>query len=56
MLRSPAVVSVLPNTYDAAQLEEFTGASDAAPVTDAQATLIERLFTTNYGLPVEAKR
>jgi len=56
VLRSPSVVSALPNIYDAAQLEEFAGASDAAPVTDAQATLIERLFATNYGLPVEAKR
>lgn len=56
VLRSPSVVSALPNIYNAAQLEEFAEASDAAPVTDVQATLIERLFTTNYGLPVEAKR
>ena len=56
VLRSPSVVSALPNIYDVAQLEEFAGASGIAPVTDAQAAVIERLFTSNYGLPVEVKR
>lgn len=56
ILRSPSVVSVLPNVYDAAQLEEFAAASDAPAVTDAQAATIERLFASNYGLPVEVAR
>jgi aryl-alcohol dehydrogenase-like predicted oxidoreductase len=53
VLRSPSVVSVLPNIYDTAQLEEFAAASDVPPVSDAQAARIERLFASNYGLPVE---
>lgn len=56
ILRSPSVVSVLPNVYDVAQLEEFAAASGAAPVTDVQAATIERLFASNYGLPVEVAR
>ncbi len=56
VLRTPAIVSALPNIYDLAQLEEFAAASDVAPVTEAQAAEVERLFATNYGLPVEATR
>lgn len=56
ILRSPSVVSVLPNVYDVAQLEEFAAASGATPVTVAQAATIERLFASNYGLPVEVAR
>jgi aryl-alcohol dehydrogenase-like predicted oxidoreductase len=52
VLHSPTVVSALPNIYDAGQVDEFAAASDAAPITDAQAAEIERLFETNYGLPV----
>lgn len=53
VLRSPSVVSALPNVYDVAQLEEFAAASDALPILDAQAEAIERLYADNYGLPVE---
>jgi len=53
VLRSPSVVSVLPNIYDASQLEEFAAASEVSVVTDAQAATVERLFATNYGLPAE---
>ncbi len=53
VLHSPAVVSALPNIYDRAQLAEFAAASDVAPITDAQATTIERLYEENYGLPRE---
>ncbi len=51
VLRSPTVVSALPNIYDAGQVDEFAGASDAAPITDAQADEVERLYESNYGLP-----
>jgi hypothetical protein len=50
-LRSPQVVTALPNIYDAVQVDEFAAASDAAPITDAQAEEIARLYATNYGLP-----
>ena len=53
VLRSPAIVSVLPNVYDLAQLEEFAAASDVPPITEAQAHEMERLYADNYGLPVE---
>ena len=53
VLHSPSVVSALPNIYDVAQLEEFAAASDALPILDAQAEAIERLYASNYGLPVE---
>lgn len=53
VLNSPEVVSAFPNIYDAAQIEEFAGASDVADVTAEQATRIEELFERNYGLPVE---
>lgn len=52
VLRSPSVVSALPNIYDAGQVDEFTGACDQMPITDAQAATIEDLFEANYGLPV----
>jgi aryl-alcohol dehydrogenase-like predicted oxidoreductase len=50
VLRSPSVVSALPNIYDRAQLEEFVAASDAPDITGTQAAHIERLFESNYGL------
>ncbi|GMU40701.1 MAG: oxidoreductase [Chloroflexota bacterium] len=53
VLHSPAVVSALPNIYDRAQLAEFAAASEVAPITDAQAATIERLYEGNYGLPRE---
>ncbi len=54
VMRSPSVVTVLPNIYDADQVDEFAAAPDQAPITEAQAAEIERLFETNYGLPVGA--
>lgn len=50
VLHSPTVVSALPNIYDAEQVDEFAAAADVAPITDAQAAEIERLFEGNYGL------
>ena len=52
VLRSPTVVSALPNIYDAGQVDEFAAAPDQAAITDVQADVIEQLFETNYGLPV----
>ncbi|MEX2445824.1 MAG: aldo/keto reductase [Dehalococcoidia bacterium] len=54
VLRSPSVVSALPNIYDRDQLVEFTGASDIPDVTDEEAARVARLFEENYGLPREA--
>ncbi len=53
VLRAPEVVSALPNIYDADQVYEFAGAADAPVITDDEAARVERLFETNYGLPVE---
>jgi aryl-alcohol dehydrogenase-like predicted oxidoreductase len=53
ILRSPEVVSTLPNIYDADQVDDFAGASDAPEVTDDQVARVEQLFEGNYGLPVE---
>jgi aryl-alcohol dehydrogenase-like predicted oxidoreductase len=53
VLRSHEVVSALPNIYDASQVDEFAGASEAPEITDEQAARIEQLFERNYGLPVE---
>jgi aryl-alcohol dehydrogenase-like predicted oxidoreductase len=55
VLRTPQVVSALPNVYDLAQLDEFVGASAAAEITDAQAARVEQLFDSNYGLPREVE-
>jgi len=52
VLRSPMVVSALPNIYDAAQVDEFAAAPEHPPISDAQAATIEQLFESNYGLPV----
>jgi len=54
VLRSPSVVTALPNIYDADQVDEFAAAPDQAPISDAQAAEIERLFEHNYGMPVGA--
>lgn len=53
VLHSPTVVSALPNIYDADQVDEFAAAPDQAPVTEAQAAEIERLYEANYGLPAD---
>ncbi len=50
-LHSPQIVSVLPNIYNLDQIEEFTAASDARDVTDAQARRVNELYDANFGLP-----
>jgi aryl-alcohol dehydrogenase-like predicted oxidoreductase len=52
VLRSPSVVTALPNIYNADQVDEFAAAPDQLSISDAQAAEVERLFETNYGLPV----
>ena len=52
-LRTPEVVSALPNIYDHEQLDEFAAASDAPDITDEQNARIEELFESNYGLERE---
>jgi hypothetical protein len=49
-MRTPEVVSALPNIYDREQLAEFAGASDVPDITDPEAARIEELFEANYGL------
>ena len=51
VLRSPAVVSALPNVYDREQLIDFLGASDLPDITVGQAMRVERLFEDNWGIP-----
>jgi aryl-alcohol dehydrogenase-like predicted oxidoreductase len=53
VLRTPAVVSAVPNIYDLAQLDEFAGASNVPDLTDEQVSRIDALYESNYGLPRE---
>ncbi len=53
VLRTPEVVSALPNIYDREQLAEFAGASDAPEISEAQCRRIGELFESNYGLARE---
>jgi len=53
VLRTPEVVSALPNIYGHEQLDEFAAASDVPDITDEQNARIEELFQSNYGLEVE---
>jgi len=48
VLRSPRVVSVLPNVYDHDQLSEFLRAPARRPTSTAQAAEVERLFDSNF--------
>jgi aryl-alcohol dehydrogenase-like predicted oxidoreductase len=50
ILHEPTVASILPNTYDAAGLDDFT-AYDAAPaLTDAEYDHIQALYNRNFDL------
>lgn len=53
VLRTPQVVSALPNIYGREQLNEFVRAATTPDITDDEATRIEELFETNYGLERE---
>jgi aryl-alcohol dehydrogenase-like predicted oxidoreductase len=50
LLAEPAVVSTLPNIYDAAQLAEFAEASDLPPLSAAQMERIAELAVRNFGV------
>jgi aryl-alcohol dehydrogenase-like predicted oxidoreductase len=56
VLRTPEVVSALPNIYELAQIEEFAAASDVPDITDEEAARVEALFAENYGLPREQEQ
>jgi aryl-alcohol dehydrogenase-like predicted oxidoreductase len=56
VLSSPAVASVLPNIYDAEQLEEFVAAAESPPLTADELSRIARLYEANFGLAPEPAR
>jgi len=56
VLSSPAVASVLPNIYDAEQLDEFVGAAESTPLTADELTGIANLYEANFGLAPEPAR
>ncbi|MEO8458011.1 MAG: aldo/keto reductase [Chloroflexota bacterium] len=49
-LESPNVVSILPNIYDAEQLEEFVAGADVAPLTAAELAEIAEMYPENFGV------
>ena len=54
ILSSRPVASVLPNIYDAEQLQEFAEASDTAPLSDDELARIAELYQANFYLPQAA--
>ena len=50
ILSSPSVSSVLPNVYDAEQLEEFAAASDTPELTAGELARIAGLYERNFDL------
>ncbi|MBV8344899.1 MAG: aldo/keto reductase [Candidatus Eremiobacteraeota bacterium] len=50
LLREPRVMSVLPNIYDRAQLEEFAAAPDAPPLEPGELERIDALYRQNFGI------
>ncbi|HVP05385.1 MAG TPA: aldo/keto reductase [Dehalococcoidia bacterium] len=49
-LESPNTVSVLPNIYDAEQLEEFAAGSDVPPLTADEFARIAEMYPDNFGV------
>ena len=49
-MRSPEVVSALPNIYNKDQLYEFSAASNCSDISDEEAARVELLYESNYGL------
>ena len=56
LLASPAVMTTLPNIYEAAQLEEFAAAIDKPDLTADDMARIEALQKTNFGVHEEHMR
>lgn len=55
ILSDRTVASTLPNIYDEAQLVEFAGASDVAPLTDEELARVHELYEANFGLEPAAE-
>ncbi len=53
VLSEPSVASVLPNIYDARQLEEFACAPDTPAFTDEELSLVADLYTHDFYLQEE---
>jgi aryl-alcohol dehydrogenase-like predicted oxidoreductase len=53
-LAQPSVTTVLPNLYDADQIEEFAGASDLPDLTAEEVARVDALYDRNFGLPAAA--
>ena len=47
----PLLATALPNIYDERQLEELCAAPDTPPLSEAELTQIQDLYTHNFGLP-----
>jgi len=50
LLAEPRVMTVLPNIYDRAQLEEFAAASDAPALTPDELERVDALYKENFGI------
>jgi aryl-alcohol dehydrogenase-like predicted oxidoreductase len=50
ILAEPSIGSILPNIYNAEQLEEFAAAPDTPALTPAELAQIEELYAGNFGL------
>lgn len=50
LLHEPEVASVLPNIYDADQIDEFAAASDSPPLTDEEFRRVETLWEEGFGV------
>ena len=50
ILAYPSVASVLPNIYDAGQLDEFAAASDTPELTPAEFGRVQELYGQNFGV------
>ncbi|HWS71206.1 MAG TPA: aldo/keto reductase, partial [Thermoanaerobaculia bacterium] len=44
----PSMLSALPNIYNDDQLDEFLGASDHAPLNDAEMEQVHELYVRNF--------
>jgi len=50
LLHEPEIATVLPNIYNAEQIDEFAGAPAAPPVSDEEFTRVEALWEENFGV------
>ncbi len=50
LLHEPEVASVLPNIYNADQIDEFAATSETPPVTDEEFTRVEALWEDDFGV------